>query len=109
MHTGRGVDPVHRILRYVMVPQPGKLGVDKNPYMTSGFDVPKHIAEDAAKSWKALCSKPATADEVFRGFLAAQFSKSGRQNGYSNAYWAKLSETFRWSSIPFAVSPPPGQ
>ena len=59
-----GGDPVNRILRYVVVPTPSKLHIDKNPYVTKGFVVPMTIAEEAAKSMKSLWNRPASADEV---------------------------------------------
>ena len=59
-----GGDPASRILRYVAVPTPSKLHIDKNPYVTKGFVVPMTIAEEAAKSMKSLWNRPASAGEV---------------------------------------------
>ena len=59
-----GGDPVNRILRYVVVPTPSKLHIEKNPYITRGFVVPMTIAKEAAKSMKSLWNCPASADEV---------------------------------------------
>ena len=64
--VGRGADPLHRILRYVMVPTPNKLQVDNSPCLTKGFEVPTFSLEEAAKSEKSLWNKAASADEVYQ-------------------------------------------
>ena len=80
--VGRGADPLHRILRYVMVPTPNKLQVDNSPYLTKGFEVPTFILEEAAKSKKSLWNKAASADEVYQYLVellkkATPFQKIG--------------------------------
>ena len=80
--VGRGADPLHRILRYVMVPTPNKLQVDNSPYLTKGFEVPTFILEEAAKSKKSLWNKAASADEVYQYLVellkkATPFQKMG--------------------------------
>ena len=42
--------------------------MDKDPYVSKGFDLPLSVIDEAAKAERALRSKPATADEVF-GYL----------------------------------------
>ena len=50
----------------MLVPTASKLAVDKDPYVSKGFEIPLSVIDEAAKAERALRSKPATADEVFR-------------------------------------------
>ena len=56
--------PKNRILRYCVVPTPGKTYVDPSPYLSRHATIPPTLANEGARAAECLASRPANADEV---------------------------------------------